>query len=160
MTDMDLDAAIGEIDEALEQWGADVPERHGPIVGGRWTLYDSELPITALGGSCAVTGIPVEPGRRFVDIGFGVDNDTPNGDVCLAEVYVRELGAAVGMVPGDVHEEVLRELEELRGEVEALREQVAAEPVDGDVLAALGRIEDELTRRKGGRPKKEPTKET
>lgn len=171
MTDMDLDATIGDIDEALAQWGADVPERHGPIVGGRWTLYDSELPITALGGSCAVTGISVEPGRRFVDIGFGVDNDTPNGDVCLAEVYVAELGRAIGMVSGEEHEAALRELEELRAEVEFLRQSAEEQAVDtgtdlGDVKASLERIEaagtrieTELSRRKGGRPSKTTNKE-
>lgn len=131
----------------------------GAIVGGRWTLYDGELPVGAWGSVCAVTGKPPEEGVRFVDIGFTVLNDTPNGDVCLCEEYVAELGAAIGMVPADEHEMVLRRLEEVEGELAFMRQVADAEPRfdegqsgQGLVLAALERIEAELARRKGGRP--------
>lgn len=138
----------------------------GAVVGGRWTLYDGELPVGAWGAVCAVTGKPPEEGVRFVDIGFTVLNDTPNGDICLCEEYVAELGAAIGMVPADEHESVLRRLEEAEGELAFMR-QVAEGPRfdegaegQGLVLAALERIEAELARRKGGRPTTNKEKRT
>ena len=114
---------------------------------GRFTVWTESLPISALGGCCAITGKSPAPGERFVETGFEVTDSTPNGDVCLAVEYVEEMARGVGMVDLARHEavveslaEALEEIDTLRAEI-AYREQVAPEAV---AIADLARMVEEM----------------
>lgn len=173
----EVDAIVGDIDVMLAEVGAGgggvveagVPDP-GPVVGGRWTLYSGELPVGAWGATCAITGIPPGPGQRFVDIGFGVDNDTPNGDICLHESYVREIGFAVGLVDPVALEVANEVIEDQAGRIADLEAEVARLSAGGapdglvldvaEIKAGVRDVLAELERRKGGRPKQRPATTT
>ena len=99
--------------EALTATGEPAERPAGAHVGGRWILHDSDLPFTAIGGRCMVTGVSPKPGQRFFEIGVEVRDDTPNGDVCLSEGYIVEMATAVGMVSADRHAAALAEIDNL-----------------------------------------------
>lgn len=117
---MNLDHGLDDHDTGRALVAAPAP----PFVGGRWTLYTGELPVGAMHNACAITGKAPEPGARFVDIGFVVDDDTPNGDICLHEEYVRELGYAVGLIDRDLLDDAIVTLTALNEEIEQLRAEL------------------------------------
>lgn len=47
-------------------------------------------------GVCAATGVHRRDNERVIDTGMSVFDDTPNGDICVSETYVRELANAIG----------------------------------------------------------------
>lgn len=53
---------------------------------------------SAIGGACFATGAARRPNERVVDIGVGVDNSTPNGDIFLSESFCKEIAHAIGFL--------------------------------------------------------------
>ena len=111
---------------------------------GRFTVWDSSLPISALGGGCPITGKPVTPGQRFVETGFEVTDSTPNGDLCLAVEYVEEMARGVGMVDLKHHETLGMLYAEAVEEIDTLRAELAYREAVGPEAVAISELADKM----------------
>lgn len=92
---------------------------------GRFRVLPADqLPVTAMFNACAITLSGPEVGERWLDIDFGVDDATPNGDLFVREAIVREWGALMGMVDATELSALEAQIDACERELEAAREEL------------------------------------